>query len=125
MTEYAMQRMNNPELRGAASILAILDAEMRTAGVADTDRDTVRDLDSSELAKGIREGRQFDVQRLPNVSIAQQMAAKALTSKDISRIIEQTRVKNATVRGASDKGSSELPAKTLEKSMQTERGRER
>ncbi|WP_282063608.1 LPD7 domain-containing protein [Roseobacter litoralis] len=115
----------DPELRGAASILARLDAEMRTTGVADKDRDTVRDLASSELAKGIREGRRYDVQRLPNVSIAQQMAAKALTSKDISRIIDQTRVKNATVRSASDKGSSELPAKALEKSMQTERGRER
>lgn len=115
----------DPQLRGAASILALLDAEMRAAGIPEKDRTIVRDLASSELASGIRSGRQYDVQRLPNVSITQQMAAKALKPKDVTRIIEQARVKNATGRGAADKRSSELPAKYRERSMQTEQSRER
>ena len=115
----------DPELRGAASILARLDAEMRAVGVPEKDRQTVRDLAASELAKGIREGRQYDVQKLPNVSVAQQMAAKALTSKDVSRIIEQARVKNATGRETAEKESSALPAKNRERLMQTEQIRER
>ena len=115
----------DPQLRGAASILAKLDAEMRAAGVPEKDRATVRDLAASELAKGIREGRQYDVQKLPNVSIAQQKAAKALSPKDVSRIIEQARVKNATGRQASAKGNAEMPKKDHERSTQTERGRDR
>jgi Large polyvalent protein-associated domain 7 len=106
----------DPELRGAASILARLDAEMRAAGVPEKDRATVRDLAASELARGIRAGRQYDVQRLPNVSIAQQMAAKALSPKDVSRIIEQASVKNATGRQASAKGNGEMAAKDRERS---------
>lgn len=115
----------DPQLRGAASILAKLDAEMRAAGISESDRATVRDLASSELAKGIREGRRYEVQRLPNVSIAQQIAAKSLSAKDVSRIIEQAQVQNASGRDNAEKGSAQPPAKTLEKSMQTERGRER
>ena len=115
----------DPELRGAASILARLDAEMRAAGVPEKDRLTVRDLAASELAKGIREGRQYDVQKLPNVSIAQQMAAKALSPKDISRIIEQARVKNATGRETAEKESSAIPAKNRERTTQSEQSRER
>ncbi|MDA3859095.1 MAG: hypothetical protein PF480_12875 [Roseovarius sp.] len=115
----------DPELRGAASILAQLDAEMRTAGVPEKDRATVRDLASSELAKGIREGRQYEVQRLPNVSIAQQMAAKSLTSKDVSRIIGQAQVQKASGRDATEKGNAHPPMKILERSTQTERGQER
>ena len=115
----------DPQLRGAASILAKLDAEMRAAGVPEKDRATVRDLAASELAKGIREGRQYDVQKLPNVSIAQQKAAKALSPKDVSRIIEQARVKNATGRQASGKGNPEMAAKDRERSTQTDHGRER
>lgn len=115
----------DPQLRGAASILALLDAEMRAAGVPEKDRATVRDLAASELAKGIREGRQYDVQKLPNVSIAQQMATKSLSPKDVSRIIEQARVKNATGRQVSAKGNSEMAAKDREGSTQTDHGRER
>ena len=115
----------DPELRGAASILARLDAEMRAAGVPEKDRATVRDLAASELAKGIREGRQYDVQKLPNVSLAQQMEAKALTPKDVSRIIEQARVKNETGRQTAGKGNGEMPAKDRERSTQTDHGRER
>lgn len=115
----------DPQLRGAASILALLDAEMRAAGIPEKDRATVRDLAASELAKGIRYGRQYDVQKLPNVSIAQQMAAKALTSKDVSRIIEQARVKNASERQVIGKGNAEMPKKDHERSTQTERGQER
>lgn len=116
---------DDPKLRGAGSILAKLDAEMRAAGVPEKDRATVRDLAASELAKGIREGRQYDVQKLPNVSIAQQMAAKALSPKDVSRIIEQARVKKATGRQASAKGSPEMPANDRERSTQADHGRER
>ncbi|WP_306115045.1 LPD7 domain-containing protein [Roseovarius sp. MMSF_3305] len=116
---------DDPQLRGAASILAKLDAEMRAAGVPEKDRATVRDLAASELAKGIREGRQYDVQKLPNVSIAQQMAAKALSPEDVSRIIEQARVKNATGIQAAGKRNGEMAAKDHERSAQTERGRER
>lgn len=116
---------DDPKLRGAASILAKLDAEMRAAGVPEEDRATVRDLAISELSRGILEGRQYDVQKLPNVSIAQQIAAKALSPKDVSRIIEQARVKNATGRQTSVKGNSEMAAKDHERSAQTERGRER
>nr|WP_299961172.1 LPD7 domain-containing protein [uncultured Roseobacter sp.] len=115
----------DPQLQGAASILALLDAEMRAAGVPEKDRATVRDLAASELAKGIREGRQYDVQKLPNVSIAQQMATKSLSPKDVSRIIEQARVKNATGRQVSAKGNSEMAAKDRERSTQTDHGRER
>lgn len=115
----------NPRLRGAASILAKLDAEMRAAGVPEKDRATVRDNAASELAKGICDGRQYDVQKLPNVSIAQQVAAKSLSPKDVSRIIEQARVKNATGPQAAGKGNGELPKKDHERSTQTERGRER
>ncbi|MGB7243165.1 MAG: LPD7 domain-containing protein [Sulfitobacter sp.] len=115
----------DPELRGAASILARLDAEMRAAGVPEKDRATVRDLAAGELARGIRAGRQYDVQRLPNVSIAQQMAAKALSPKDVSRIIEQASVKNATGRQASAKGNGEMAAKDRERSTQTDHGRKR
>ncbi len=115
----------DPQLRGAASILAKLDAEMRAAGVPEKDRAAVRDLAASELAKGIREGRQYDVQKLPNVSIAQQVAAKSLSPKDVSRIIEHARVKNAPERQASAKGNAEMPKKDHERSTQTERGRDR
>ncbi len=115
----------DPRLRGAASILAKLDAEMRAAGVPEKDRAAVRDLAASELAKGIREGRQYDVQKLPNVSIAQQVAAKSLSPKDVSRIIEQASVKNAPERQASAKGNAEMPKKDHERSTQTERGRDR
>ena len=117
--------VGDPKLRGAASILARLDAEMRAAGVPEKDRATVRDLAASELAKGIRDGRQYDVQRLPNVSIAQQMAAKALTSKDVSRIIEQARVQNAAGRDVAGNGNAESSSKTREISAHTEHGRER
>ncbi|MGH1447085.1 MAG: LPD7 domain-containing protein, partial [Cognatishimia sp.] len=115
----------DPELRGAASILARLDAEMRAAGVPEKDRLTVRDLAASELAKGIRAGRQYDVQRLPNVSVGQQMAAKSLSAKDVSRIIEKARVQSAPARDTAEKGGAQPSAKILEKSTQTERGRER
>ncbi|WP_299869823.1 LPD7 domain-containing protein [uncultured Roseobacter sp.] len=116
---------DDPKLRGAASILAKLDAEMRAADVPEKDRATVRDLAASELAKGIREGRLHDVRKLPNVRIAQQMAAKTLSPKDVSRIIEQARVKNATGRQASAKGNGEMAAKDRERSTQTDHGRER
>ena len=115
----------DPQLRGAVSILALLDAEMRATGVPEKDRATVRDLAASELAKGLREGRQYDVQKLPNVSIAQQMAAKALSPKDVSRIIEQARVKNATGAQAAGKGNGEMVAKDRERSTQADHGRER
>lgn len=115
----------DPQLRGAASILARLEAEMLAAGVPEKDRMTVRDLTSSELAKGLRDGRQYDVQRLPNVSIAQQMAAKSLTSKDVSRIIEQARVRALPRQDAAEKGNAQLPTKALERSTQAERGRDR
>jgi len=113
------------QLRGAASILSHLDAEMLAAGVPEKDRMTVRDLASSELAKGLREGRQYDVQRLPNVSIAQQMAAKSLTSKDVSKFIEQARVRTSPRQDAAEKGNAQPPSKALERSTQTERGRDR
>lgn len=115
----------DPQLRGAASILARLDAEMRAAGVPEKDRLTVRDLAASELAKGIRAGRQYDVQRLPNVSVGQQMAAKSLSAKDVSRIIEKARIQSAPARDTAEKGGAQPSAKILEKSTQTERGRER
>lgn len=115
----------DPKLRGAASILAKLDAEMRAAGVPEKDRATVRDLAASELVKGIREGRQYDVQKLPNVSIAQQMVTKSLSPRDVSRIIEQARIKNATGHQVSAKGNSEMVAKDRERSTQTDHGRER
>lgn len=116
---------DDSRLRGAASILAKLDAEMRAAGVPEKDRATVHDLAASELAKGIREGRQYDVQKLPNVSGAQQMAAKSLSPKDVSRIIEQARVKNVSEHQSVGKGNGETIAKDRERSAQTERGRER
>lgn len=102
---------HDPQLRGAASILTRLDVEMRAAGVSEKDRATVRDLAASELARGICVGRQYDVQKVPNESIALQMKAKALMSKDVSRISEQTRVKNATGRDAAEKGALSYPRK--------------
>lgn len=117
--------VGDPQLRGAVSILAKLDAEMRAAGVPEKDRATVRDLAASELAKGMRDGRQYDVQKLPNVSIVQQVAAKSLTSKDVTRIIEQARVQSASEHQAAEKGNSELPTKARERSTQTENSRER
>lgn len=114
-----------PQLRGAASILARLDAEMRAAGVPEKDRATVRDLATSELAKGIRDGRRYDVQRLPNVSMAQQLAAKSLSSKDVARIIEQARVKITPEQDAAGKGDTQSPKKELDRSTKQERGRER
>lgn len=115
----------DPQLRGAASILALLDAEMRAAGIPEKDCTIVRDLASSELARGIREGRKYDVQKLPNVSIAQQLAAKALTPKDVSRIIEQTRIQSGAERHAAGKGNAEVPTKDRERLAQTEHGRDR
>lgn len=115
----------DPLLRGAASILARLDAEMRAAGVPEKDRATVRDLATSELAKGIRDGRRYDVQRLPNVSMAQQLAAKSLSSKDVARIIEQARVKITPEQDAAGKGDTQSPKKELDRSTKQERGRER
>lgn len=115
----------DPQLRGPASILARLDAEMRAAGVPEKDRATVRDLATNELAKGIRDGRQYDVQRLPNVSVAQQMAAKSLSSKDVARIIEQARVQFPSGPDAVGKREAQSPKKSPERSTQQERGRER
>ena len=98
---------------------------MLAAGVPEKDRMTVRDLASSELAKGLRDGRQYDVQRLPNVSIAQQMAAKSLTSENVSKFIEQARVRALPRQDAAEKGNAHPPTKALEKSAQTERDRDR
>lgn len=42
---------------------------------------------------GPKEGRQYDVQRLPNESTAQQMAAKAPTSKDDPRLSSKQRLR--------------------------------
>jgi hypothetical protein len=59
------------------------------------------------------------------VSIAQQLAAKALTPKDVSRIIEQTRIQSGAERHAAGKGHAEVPTKDRERLAQTEHGRDR
>lgn len=116
---------HDPKLRGAASTLALIDAEMRAAGMSDKDRTTVRDLASSELAKGIREGRQYDVQRLPNISASQHVAAKSLSAKDVSKIIEQARVRTPSRVDVAEKGKSKTTEQINEHSRPTERNKER
>ncbi|WP_120632548.1 LPD7 domain-containing protein [Ruegeria sp. EL01] len=83
----------DPALRGAASVLAHLDAELRAAGISEKDRTTFRDHASRELADGLRAGRQYDVQRLPNVTTEQQKRAKSLTARDVAQIIESAKVR--------------------------------
>lgn len=58
-------------VRGAASALARMEAEMRAAGVPEKDREAARDEASKILAKGIEKGVQYPVQTLPNVSSEQ------------------------------------------------------
>lgn len=97
----------DPLLRGAASTIARLEAEMRAANVPEQDRATVRALASSELAQGLRAGRTYDVQQLANVSRSQVMAARNLNAKDIAQIVEQARVRNPQIPPRSaDKGGS-------------------
>lgn len=115
----------DPALKGAASTIAVIDAEMRAAGVPEKDRQLVRDLASNELAKGIRAGRQYDVQKLPNVSASQQAAAKALTTKDVSKIIEQARVRTPPKLDATGKSATQNPEQARERAQQQDRGRDR
>ncbi|WP_282128033.1 LPD7 domain-containing protein [Roseobacter litoralis] len=97
----------DPLLRGAASTIARLEAEMLAADIPDKDRAKVRALASSELAQGLRAGRTYDVQRLPNISRSQVMAAKSLNPKSISKIIEQARVHTVSnILPPSDNGGS-------------------
>jgi hypothetical protein len=115
----------DPQLRGAASTLALIEAEMRAAGVSDKDRATVREMASHELANGIRAGRQYDVQRLPNVSAKQQAAVKALTSGDVSKIIEQARVRGPASPDTSSKRAGQSQEQPRERTQQQDRSRER
>ncbi|MFV1761520.1 LPD7 domain-containing protein [Phaeobacter sp. A90a-4k] len=107
----------DPQLRGATSVLARIEAEMRMAGVSDKDRATVLAMATQELAGGIRSGRKYDVQRLPNVTAKQQAAARALTSKDVSRIIEQARVKGPVGPRASGKSDDHRQERSKERSQ--------
>ncbi|UWQ77463.1 LPD7 domain-containing protein [Leisingera sp. M658] len=115
----------DPQLRGAASTLALIEAEMRAAGVSDKDRATVREMASHELANGIRAGRQYDVQRIPNVSAKQQAAVKAISSKDVSKIIEQARVRGPASPDASSKHAGQSQEQPRERTQQQDRSRER
>ncbi len=63
-------------VRGAASTLARMEAEMRAAGVSEKDREAARDEASKILAKGIEKGLQYPVQTLPNVSREQIVKAQ-------------------------------------------------
>ncbi|ASM75108.1 MULTISPECIES: LPD7 domain-containing protein [Roseobacteraceae] len=114
---------SSPQLRGAASTLALIDAEMRAAGVPDKDRQLVRELAVNELANGIRAGRQYDVQRLPNVSASQQAAARAITTKDVSKLIEQARVRTPPNLATANKGPTQTPEQARERTQQQDRGR--
>lgn len=96
-TDRLEERLNrkeatrDPILKGAASTLAKMEAEMRAAGVPEKDRITVRQNASHELARGIREGRQFDLQTLPNVSKAQERAARTVKSQENTQAKDKDR----------------------------------
>ncbi|MEP3329821.1 LPD7 domain-containing protein [Sedimentitalea sp.] len=83
----------DPMLRGAASTISRLEAEMLAADIPEKDRAEVRALASQELAQGLRAGRTYDVQRLANVSKSQIMATRSLNARDIAQIVEQARVR--------------------------------
>jgi len=115
---------NSPQLRGAASTLALIEAEMRAQGIPEKDRQQVREHAANELANGLRVGRQYDVQRLPNVSAAQQAAARGISAKNVSQIIEQARVRTPP-NVAATKGPAQPPEQARERTQQQDRARER
>ena len=115
----------DPLLRGATSILARLEAEMRAADVSEKDRATLRGLATHELANGLREGRLYDVQRLANVTVSQQMAAKSLSSKDVSKIIEKARVQTPPKIDATNKNPAQITEQLRERAQQKDHRRDR
>lgn len=115
----------DPMLRGAASTIARLEAEMLAADVPEKDRAEVRTLASQELAQGLRAGRTYDVQRLANVSKSQVMAAKSLSAKDIAQIIEQARVRTPPNIPRSAEGIAAQGDRVREHAPQPDRARDR
>lgn len=76
-------------IRGAASALARMEAEMRAAGVPEKDREAARDEASKILAKGLEQGVQYPVQTLPNVS--KEQIAKAQDAAKLPQELQRPR----------------------------------
>ncbi|UIJ33276.1 hypothetical protein LV780_21520 (plasmid) [Cereibacter azotoformans] len=69
-------------VKGAASALARMDAEMRAAGVSEGDREAARGEASKLLAQSLRAGTPFQVQKLPNVTREEVREAGAARSDE-------------------------------------------
>lgn len=78
-------------VRGAASTLARMEVEMRAAGVPEKDRKTVRTEATKLLARGVRNGAEYPVQKLPNVTKEQVAKARESTGKPQQQVKEQER----------------------------------
>jgi len=66
----------DPELKGAASKLALVEAELRHAGVGDKDRQTVRGHAAHSLAREVLHGKVYEVEKLAARSIQRPEQAK-------------------------------------------------
>lgn len=72
------------QVKGAASTLTRMDAELRAAGVSEKERETARNEASKMLAHGVSRGQQYPVQKLPNVS-KEQVAQAQEASKQANQ----------------------------------------
>ncbi|WP_424988940.1 hypothetical protein [Microbulbifer sp. S227A] len=115
----------DPMLRGAASTISRLEAEMLAADIPEKDRAEVRALASRELAQGLRAGRTYDVQRLANVSKLQILAAKSLNTRDIAQIVEQARVRTPPTLPRSAENIAVQDDRVREHAAQQNRARDR
>uniref|UniRef100_A4X0P8 Large polyvalent protein-associated domain-containing protein n=1 Tax=Cereibacter sphaeroides (strain ATCC 17025 / ATH 2.4.3) TaxID=349102 RepID=A4X0P8_CERS5 len=75
-------------VKGAASALARMDAEMRAAGVGERDREVARGEASKLIAQSLRAGAEFQVQKLANVTREQVGEAGAARSDEAKALID-------------------------------------
>ncbi|NSX56803.1 LPD7 domain-containing protein [Parasulfitobacter algicola] len=85
------QAARDPDVRGAASKLSLMEAELKAQGIDRADVNIAVSNARTQMSKELASGKKIPVEKLANVSRQQEEKAKVITSAERNRTVERER----------------------------------